>query len=125
MARVAYLVLLSLFLLGCPGSEAELTPPPAAPTPEAPPETAPEAGSKPVDPVTEAPKGPEGLDGSKDAEQAIGLMATSKDPVCGKDVSLNAAAPVTHEWGDTTYVFCGASCRDEFKTNPKAHVKKN
>jgi YHS domain-containing protein len=122
------LVLLAVFALaGCPGSKEELAPPPASPSasptldPSAKPVTTPT--DTPDTPVAKPPAGPEGLDGSQDAEQAIGLMASSKDVVCGKDVGLNTAS-VTHVWGDTTFLFCGAECAGKFKANPKGYVKK-
>ena len=44
-----------------------------------------------------------------------------KDPVCGMELEVSAAAE-TREFGGKTFYFCSASCADKFDKEPEAYV---
>ena len=115
MRRLLCLLLLPLFLLGCPEPAPETMAPPPPPPPAA-------KGA-----VGEAPAGqptgePEGLTTSPEAMEGIKLQGETLDPVCKMAVDpLNAKA--SWVWGDTSYSFCNTHCMEAFKKNPKKFVE--
>ena len=51
----------------------------------------------------------------------MGDSNTTKDPVCGMDVSPEAAAG-SAEFSGATYYFCSKGCRDKFRLSPDKYV---
>lgn len=49
-------------------------------------------------------------------------QVTHFDPVCGMEVTPEEAAG-TFDYNDQTYYFCGTSCLDRFKANPKKYLE--
>jgi len=47
---------------------------------------------------------------------------TSKDPVCGMDVSPTTAK-AHHDWGDRTWHFCSERCAGKFRADPARYVE--
>ncbi len=47
-----------------------------------------------------------------------------KDPVCGMDVELAAAAGRTEHKGQT-YYFCGSKCKEKFDLHPEQYLGKS
>ena len=49
------------------------------------------------------------------------MHETSKDPVCGMEVTYETAQ-ARSEYDDQTYYFCSLSCKEEFDQNPEQYV---
>jgi YHS domain-containing protein len=47
-----------------------------------------------------------------------------KDPVCGMDVEIAAAAGQS-EYKGQTYYFCGSQCKRKFDSNPEQYLVKS
>jgi xanthine dehydrogenase accessory factor len=66
-----------------------------------------------------------GAFGASTAAEVTGAAAPAEatDPVCGMTVAASAAShPLQHD--GVTYYFCRVGCRQEFKRNPAAFVKR-
>ena len=58
---------------------------------------------------------------------AAGMAGTtSKDPVCGKDVSRNKAERAGRKvkYDNVVYYFCSDECKEQFSKNPASYAKK-
>lgn len=49
--------------------------------------------------------------------------ATTKDPVCGMDVTSSATTPQS-TYAGTTYHFCAAGCKRAFDKEPQKYAAK-
>jgi len=56
-------------------------------------------------------------------EMTMNNTTAAKDPVCGMDVSMAAAAGKS-EYKGQTYYFCGSKCKEKFDLNPKQYLGK-
>ncbi len=66
-----------------------------------------------------APAGPDAVPADHDA-----APSQATDPVCGMAVAVGPSA-VTAEHHGSTYYFCGAGCRQSFRQDPAAYLKRD
>lgn len=115
--RIIILMPLVAALTGCPDPPAK-TP---APTPSPPAQT---STSSPRPEIVPIKTGPETLEPvPKTGDGKIGIQANTKDPVCGRRVSITNPGG-THTFGDTAYLFCSEQCAETFKANPKKYLRR-
>ena len=49
------------------------------------------------------------------------MQATTRDPVCGMEVT-HETAQARSEYGGTTYYFCSIECKEAFDQEPEKYV---
>jgi YHS domain-containing protein len=58
------------------------------------------------------------------ADVAAKAGGEATDPVCGMTVPVTSRA-VTADYGQQTYYFCGAGCRETFVHDPADYLKRD